>query len=73
MASAYVVPSGNQWQVKVNSNVISTHFTQDNAHDAARTYLRNNGGGELLILGLNGQIRAKDTIYPGNDPRNIRG
>jgi ABC-type branched-subunit amino acid transport system ATPase component len=33
----------------------------------------NAGGGELNIHGRDGQIRAKDTIAPGNDPRNIRG
>lgn len=73
MASAHVVPSGNQWQVKVDGRLLSTHPTQASADDAARVYLRNNGGGELLIHGTNGVIRAKDTIYPGNDPRSIRG
>ncbi|WOH20139.1 DUF2188 domain-containing protein [Paenarthrobacter sp. GOM3] len=73
MASAYVVPNGSQWQIKVDGRVISTHNTQDAAHDEARKYLHNNGGGELLILGLNGQIRVKDTIYPAHDPRSSRG
>ena len=38
-----------------------------------REILANNGGGELAIRGLNGQIRAQDTIKPGNDPRSSKG
>jgi hypothetical protein len=30
------------------------------------------GGGELIIKGLDGKIRSKDTIAPGNDPRSIK-
>lgn len=41
--------------------------------DRARQILGNDGGGELLIRGLNGQIRAQDTIKPGNDPTSSRG
>jgi hypothetical protein len=73
MASAHVVPSGAMWLVKVNSMERSRHFTQDAAWDAARDYLAANGGGELNIHGMDGAIRAKDTIHPGNDPRNVRG
>ena len=73
MASAHVVPSGSMWLVKVTSVERSRHFLQDAAWDAARDYLAANGGGELNIHDTNGAIRAKDTIYPGNDPRNIRG
>ena len=61
------------WLVKVTSVERSPHFLQDAAWDAARDYLAANGGGELNIHDTNGAIRAKDTIYPGNDPRNIRG
>lgn len=39
----------------------------------ARQILSKDGGGELLIRGLNGQIRAQDTIKPGNDPESFRG
>ena len=35
---------------------------------AAKQMLGNQGGGELTTKGLNGQIRSKDTIDPGNDP-----
>ena len=46
----------------------SVHRTQREAEDAARGMLKNQGGGELTIKGINGQIRSKDTIAPGNDP-----
>lgn len=73
MASAHVVPNGSMWQVKVNGQAKSNHFGQAAAVNAARDYLQSNGGGELLIHGTDGAIRAKDTIYPGHDPRNVRG
>lgn len=51
-----------------NSKASSVHNTQKAAIDAARNMLINQGGGELNTHGLNGQIRSKDTIAPGNDP-----
>lgn len=69
MASAHVVPNGTNWQVKGNGTVISNHVLQSDAISAARSWLQRNGGGELNIHGENGAIRAKDTVYPGNDPR----
>ena len=41
--------------------------------DRTREILINDGGGELAIRGLNGQIRAQDTIKPGKDPRSSKG
>lgn len=49
------------------------HDTQAEAVESARDMLRNQGGGELSIHGRDGKIRAKDTIKPGPDPRNIKG
>lgn len=46
----------------------STHRTQKEAENAARRMLENSGGGELTTKGVNGRIRSKDTIAPGNDP-----
>jgi hypothetical protein len=46
----------------------SLHTTQADAEEAARAMLRNKGGGELITKGLDGRIRSKDTIPPGNDP-----
>lgn len=46
----------------------SIHDTQKAAEEAAKEMLENQGGGELIIKGLDGKIRSKDTIEPGNDP-----
>ena len=46
----------------------SVHNTQKEAENAARDMLKNSGGGELITKGLDGKIRSKDTIAPGNDP-----
>jgi hypothetical protein len=51
----------------------SHHDTQSDAQSAARGYLRNSGGGELITQGRNGQIRDKDTVSPGHDPYPPRG
>jgi hypothetical protein len=45
----------------------SLHSTQKEAEKAAKKMLKNQGGGELIIKGLDGQIRSKDTIGPAND------
>jgi hypothetical protein len=50
----------------------SLHKSQQAAIDAAKTMLQNQGGGELNVHGLDGKIRSKDTIAPGNDPVSIR-
>ncbi|MDQ1215729.1 DUF2188 domain-containing protein [Microbacterium arborescens] len=71
---AFVVPVSVLWAVKVRGQTIGRfHSTQADATSAARTWLAGHGGGELVILNQQGQIRQKDTIRPGNDPRNIRG
>ena len=46
----------------------SLHNTQKDAEKAAREMLKNQGGGELITKGVDGKIRSKDTIAPGNDP-----
>jgi hypothetical protein len=58
------------WANKANSadQAASLHNTQADAVNAARTMLKNQGGGELIIKGEDGKIRSKDTIAPGNDP-----
>ncbi|WP_417452171.1 DUF2188 domain-containing protein, partial [Kordiimonas sp.] len=50
------------------SRASSVHTTQKAAEAAARSMLQNQGGGELTTKGVNGRIRSKDTIAPGNDP-----
>jgi hypothetical protein len=58
------------WVNKKNSvdKASSLHSTQKAAENAARQMLKNQGGGELTTKGLDGKIRSKDTIAPGNDP-----
>lgn len=46
----------------------SLHDTQKDAIDTASDMLKKSGGGELITKGLDGRIRSKDTIAPGNDP-----
>lgn len=62
--------SDGDWANKKNiaSKASSLHKTQKEAEDAARVMLKHQGGGELTTKGLNGKIRSKDTIAPGNDP-----
>jgi hypothetical protein len=45
----------------------SLHPTQKAAEQAAREMLKSSGGGELITKGLDGKIRSKDTIAPGNE------
>ena len=61
---------GGIWENKRNDadKASSLHKTQRDAEDAAREMLKNQGGGELTTKGLDGKIRSKDTIAPGNDP-----
>lgn len=62
------------WENKRNDadRASSVHPTQREAEAAARTMLQNQGGGELTTKGVDGKIRSKDTIPPGNDPRRIK-
>ena len=46
----------------------SIHETQERAIRQAKQMLQNQGGGELITKGVDGRIRSKDTIPPGNDP-----
>jgi len=69
--SRFVSPDGDGgWKVQDPdaSRASSLHGTQGDAIDAARSYLENGGGGELVVQGRGGQIRQKDTIRPAHDP-----
>ena len=59
-----------KWVNKRNDSdrTSSVHDTQQDAVKTAHENLVNQGGGELIIKGINGRIRSKDTIAPGNDP-----
>lgn len=73
--SYHVTPHGDGWAAERSGaeRASSVHDTQAEAIEAARGYLKSQGGGELNIHGKDGQIRAKDTIAPGDDPRNLPG
>lgn len=62
--------SDGSWTNKRNdaSKASILHKTQKEAEQAARNMLKNQGGGELITKGVDGKIRSKDTIAPGNDP-----
>lgn len=70
-----VVPnSRGGWDVTGAGTQASAHTkTQAQAIDRAKEIVGNRGGGEVSISGRDGKIRAKDTVAPGNDPRNIPG
>lgn len=75
MTNYHVTQRADGWAAEREgaSRAASLHRTQAEAIDASRGYLSNQGGGELSIHGRDGKVRAKDTIAPGNDPRNIPG
>jgi hypothetical protein len=70
-----VFKDGDNWAAKRDdaSRASSLHSTQADAYDAARSLASKNGGGDVSIHGVDGKIRDKNTIAPGNDPRNIPG
>lgn len=57
-----------------NNKATSIHSTQKDAYNSAKLNHQNKKGGEIIIKRADtGKIRAKHTIKPGNDPRNIPG
>lgn len=71
----HVVPTADGWAARrPNSQRSSGNAaTQAEAMQTARRVLGNDGGGEMRIHGRDGQIRAVDTVAPGNDPRKSKG
>ena len=65
----------DKWANKRNDagKASSLHDTQGGAEKAAREMLSHQGGGELIVKGLDGKIRDKDTVPPGNDPYPPKG
>lgn len=63
-SNRHVVPKGKGWAVVTGGTgrASSTHRTQAAAAKAAKAALRKRGGGEAVIHGRNGRIRASDTI-----------
>jgi hypothetical protein len=65
----YRRPDGDWVNKKLDADKASgLHDTQGDAISEAAQMLKNSGGGELIVKGLDGKIRSKDTIAPGNDP-----
>ena len=65
-----VFQRGDKWVNKQNDadRASTSHDTQGEAASAAKEMLKNQGGGELTVKGMDGKIQSKDTISPGNDP-----
>lgn len=55
------------------SRASSLHATQEEAIEAARRMLTNQGGGELSIQGKDGKVREKTTVGGGHDPNPPKG
>jgi hypothetical protein len=66
----FVSPRPNGWaDQRVGSERATRIYpTQQEAIDAARSTLRQTGGGELNIQGEDRRIRQKDTVPPARDP-----
>lgn len=51
----------------------SIERTQADAIARSKEILKNAGGGECVIHGVDNKIRDADTVYPGNDPYPPKG
>jgi hypothetical protein len=61
-------PDGNWAQKRLDADrASSVHPAQREAPQTALAQLRRGGGGELVTTPEGGQIRANDTVRPGND------
>jgi hypothetical protein len=63
----------NGWQNVNPSGGATHHRTQEAAERQATKELRSTGGGERIVQGRDGRIRAKDTVPPAHDPRATKG
>jgi hypothetical protein len=72
MIAYHVVPHPDGWAVRLAgaSRVTSTHALQSDAEEAARKLARKRGG-ELIVHGRGGQIRARNSY--GGDPASRKG
>ena len=66
MPNAYIIPSGDQWDVKEeNGGTISSHATQAEAEQAGKSWARDNGGGEVVTHRDEGEfarIRKSESV-----------
>ncbi len=65
----YVVPRGKRWAVrKAGAERVTRHFdTQQEALEAARRIVRNQGG-DIFIFGQDGRIQGRDSQINGSHP-----
>ena len=72
--SVYKADDG-EWKAKRDgaAQAGSSSPTQSDAIADARRFAAGSGGGDIAVHGVDGRIRAKDTIPPGTDPRSIPG
>lgn len=66
--TVYKTPDG--WKQKRDnaSRAGSIQPTQSAAEADAKRMTKAAGGGEVKVKGVDGKIRSKDTVAPGNDP-----
>ncbi|WP_083233576.1 DUF2188 domain-containing protein [Planctopirus hydrillae] len=70
----YSTPDGRWAEKKVDGDRAgSVSDRQSDAIHIAKDKVRRDGGGEVTIQGVDGKIRAKDTVAPGNDPYPPKG
>ena len=70
-ANIHVVPAGNEWAVETAGGADRTMFFTQEEAIAAGTERAKRDKVELLIHGLDGRIRARNSF--GHDPRDIKG
>jgi hypothetical protein len=72
--SVYRDPKTGEWISKRDDadRAAARSGTQGRAEYLAKQLAGNSGGGEVTIHGRDGKIRDRDTVAPGNDPRQIR-
>jgi hypothetical protein len=66
MPDIHIIPDGERWNVKQeNGGVVSTHDTQAAAEKAGKSWLSDNGGGEVFTHRDEGEfsrIRKGDAV-----------
>lgn len=67
----HVVPDGDQWKVERDGRAVSTHDTQEEALNTARSAAKSNQPSQLLVHGRDGRIEDESTYQ--DDPFPPRG
>lgn len=66
---AHITKKHDRWQSKITGNkqVSFVSNTQTDVYEKQRDSFANRNGGEIVVHGLNGKIRDKNTIWPMKD------